>query len=168
MKNALVLFLPLFFSSTLASFIVNAVTSKASTCEPVLLQWQGGVTPWTLSIVDDNGNLIENLGTSRTTSFHWTVDVQAGTVVAAQLIDSTGASATGNSFTVQPGSTDCTLRNGNTFIATPPPPPQNTISTADTPTSTSSSDTTTTTKSQPLSVSPTSVGGVAIGASASF
>ncbi|KAJ7778266.1 hypothetical protein B0H16DRAFT_1711787 [Mycena metata] len=182
MKNTPLLFLPLFFSSTLASFVVDAVTSTASTCEPVLLQWQGGhLGRWYVpfacvqislvyvfqSIVDDNGNLIENLGTLKTTSFRWTVDVQAGTVVAARLIDSKGASATGKPFTVQSGSTNCTLRNGNTFIATPPPP-QSTASTSDTSTSTSSSDTTST-ESQPLqtTTSPGSVSLSGIAASAS-
>ncbi|KAJ7240828.1 hypothetical protein B0H12DRAFT_1134192 [Mycena haematopus] len=101
--RALVPILPLFFSFTLASFIVDQVTDAALTCEPVLLQWQGGKTPWKLSIVAADQSLIENLGTFTETAFPWTVDVPAGTVVAAQVTDSTGAVVTGKSFTVQPG-----------------------------------------------------------------
>ncbi|KAF7351241.1 hypothetical protein MSAN_01555600 [Mycena sanguinolenta] len=103
--------LPLFFSFTLASFIVDQVTEAALTCEPVLLQWQGG--PLGHCIVATDGSLIEDLVTFTTgTSFHWTVNVAAGTVVAAQVTDSTGAVATGNNFTVGQGTTDCTSNQG--------------------------------------------------------
>ncbi|KAJ7666118.1 hypothetical protein DFH06DRAFT_1323260 [Mycena polygramma] len=108
------------FSFTLASFIVDSVTKAALTCEPVLLQWQGGVAPWTLEcaqIVDADGDLIENLGSFKGTSFHWTADVAA--VVAAQVTDSKGAIATSNSFTVQPGTTGCPLQS-NQFAVTSP------------------------------------------------
>ncbi|KAJ7485274.1 hypothetical protein FB451DRAFT_51441 [Mycena latifolia] len=62
-------------------------------------------------IAADGSSTFENLGTFQATSFHWPVDLEAGTVVAAQVIDSTGTPATSNSFTIQPGSTGCTLRN---------------------------------------------------------
>ncbi|KAJ6595884.1 hypothetical protein DFH09DRAFT_1357753 [Mycena vulgaris] len=112
MKSAAIAFLllPLVFPCTLASFIVNRVTAIATTCEPVLLQWQGGKAPWTLSVVAADGTS-ETLGTFKATSFHWPVDVEAGTVVAAQVTDSTGVTATSNSFTIQPGSTGCLPQN---------------------------------------------------------
>lgn len=113
------LLLPLFSTLALASFIVDQVIHEAATCQPLLLQWQGGKAPRTLRIVAPDGTVFENLGSFSTTSFKWTVNLEAGTVVAAQVIDSTGASATSNSFTIQPGSdTDCTSQNQ--VAATPP------------------------------------------------
>ncbi|KAJ6487909.1 hypothetical protein C8R45DRAFT_260778 [Mycena sanguinolenta] len=105
--KAAVAILPLFFSFTLASFIVDQVTEAALTCEPVLLQWQGAVGPGTLVILA-NGSHIENFGPFTGTSFHWPVDVPAGTVVVAQFTDSTGAVATGKPFTIGQGTTGCT------------------------------------------------------------
>ncbi|KAJ7439345.1 hypothetical protein FB451DRAFT_1302214 [Mycena latifolia] len=106
------LLLPLLSPHALASFIVGPVTAQASTCEPVLLQWQGGKTPWILRIIAaDGSSTFENFGTLSRTSFHWTVDLEAGTDVAVQVTDSTGVTATSNSFTIQPGSTGCTLQN---------------------------------------------------------
>ncbi|KAF7360299.1 hypothetical protein MVEN_00759300 [Mycena venus] len=159
--------LPLFFSFTLASFIVDPVTKAALTCEPVLLQWQGGIRSTldiasvfkiSSSVVASDGSVIENFGKFTGTSFHWTVDVDAGTVVAAQVTDSTGAIATGKSFTVQPGTTGCTI-NQNKFAAPPP-----TSSTSDTGTSvsaappltSSSSDTGTSVSAAPISPTPAS------------
>ncbi|KAJ7100186.1 hypothetical protein B0H15DRAFT_944537 [Mycena belliarum] len=129
------LLLPLFSTLALASFIVDQVIHEAATCQPLLLQWQGGKAPRTLRlalhllfsnlcsnpvnprIVAPDGTVFENLGSFSTTSFKWTVNLEAGTVVAAQVIDSTGASATSNSFTIQPGSdTDCTSQNQYTIF----------------------------------------------------
>ncbi|KAJ7158236.1 hypothetical protein C8R43DRAFT_995120 [Mycena crocata] len=109
MKHVTVVVLPVFLPFTLASFIVNTIKAKALTCEPVLLQWQGGVAPWTLSIIGNDGVTFENLGTFKSTSFHWNVDVEAGTAVAARVTDSTGATAESNSFIIQPGSTGCQI-----------------------------------------------------------
>ncbi|KAJ7512775.1 hypothetical protein B0H11DRAFT_1947319 [Mycena galericulata] len=105
MKNA-VAFLPLFLPFTLASFVLDTIKTSALTCEPLLLQWQGGETPWTLSIIATDGSVLEDLETSAATSFHWTVNFEAGTVVAARVTDSTGATATSNTFKVQSGSTE--------------------------------------------------------------
>ncbi|KAJ7682976.1 hypothetical protein B0H17DRAFT_45931 [Mycena rosella] len=121
---------------TLASFIVDPVTAKAATCEPVLLQWQGGKVPWTLHRRARRVHLREP-GTFKNTSFHWTVDLAAGTVVAARLTDATGATATSNSFTIQDGTTGC-----NQFVAVPPPPG----TTASVPADTQSATTTTTSR----------------------
>ncbi|KAJ7682972.1 hypothetical protein B0H17DRAFT_45861 [Mycena rosella] len=109
-------FLFLFFlPPTLASFIVDPVTAKAATCEPVPLQWQGGKAPWTLHRRARRVHPREPRD-FQGTSFHWTVDLDAGTVVAARLTDAAGATATSNSFTIQDGTTGC-----NQFVAVPPP-----------------------------------------------
>ncbi|KAJ6627879.1 hypothetical protein B0H10DRAFT_314741 [Mycena sp. CBHHK59/15] len=110
MKN--VGFLPLFFSTTLASFIVDKIT-KASTCEPTLLQWQGGVAPWMLVVLATDETTLENLGTFKRTSFSWKVDFIAGTSVVIRALDSTGKSATSNRFTIQAGTTNCVLHEVN-------------------------------------------------------
>ncbi|KAJ7269829.1 hypothetical protein C8J57DRAFT_1468775 [Mycena rebaudengoi] len=102
----------LFFPTTLASFIVNTITKKPSTCEPILLQWQGGIKPWTLRILAADGPaVLDNLGTFGVTSFRWSVDVAAGTSVVVQVQDSKGDIATSNAVVVQPGSTNCNLKS---------------------------------------------------------
>ncbi|KAJ6470674.1 hypothetical protein C8R47DRAFT_1148891 [Mycena vitilis] len=135
------------FSFTLASFIVDSVTKAALTCEPVLLQWQGGVS----KIVNAEGGLIESLGSFEGTSFHWTADVAAGTAVAAQVTDYKGAIATSNTFTVQPGTTGCTLQP-NQFAVTP----HTSSSAGGTSSSTSSDSGTSSSDSRTISSTPTS------------
>ncbi|KAJ7906297.1 hypothetical protein B0H13DRAFT_2274103 [Mycena leptocephala] len=108
MRNTAVGFL-LFFPFTLASFIVDTLHSTATTCEPVLLQWQGGL-PHGRWVVSVDGSLSESLGTFPVTSFHWNVDFEAGTVVTAQVTDSTGTTVESKPFTIQPGSNECTLK----------------------------------------------------------
>ncbi|KAJ7716552.1 hypothetical protein B0H16DRAFT_457042 [Mycena metata] len=68
--------------------------------------------------------LLEDLGTFTVTSFNWNVDLAAGTSVLIQLSDSTGAVATSQSLTIQPGSAECTLAALNI----PPPPPSSSSS----------------------------------------
>ncbi|KAJ7906295.1 hypothetical protein B0H13DRAFT_2274101 [Mycena leptocephala] len=123
MRNTAVGFL-LFFPFTLASFIVDTLHSTAKTCEPVLLQWQDGLTPWTLfwfstpryRVVSVDGSLSENLGTFSGTSSHWNVSFEAGTVVTAQVTDSTGTTVESKPFTIQPGSNQCTLKTTETLL----------------------------------------------------
>ncbi|KAF8208275.1 hypothetical protein K438DRAFT_1930652 [Mycena galopus ATCC 62051] len=119
----LVFFFPL---GTLASFIVDDFTKPALTCTPFLIQWQGGISPWTLRVLEaSNPNVLENLGTLKVTSFNWNVDLAAGTSVQIQLQDSSGAIALSQTLTIQAGckfvyyineqvfliqlATDCTL-----------------------------------------------------------
>ncbi|KAJ7906298.1 hypothetical protein B0H13DRAFT_2021051 [Mycena leptocephala] len=70
------------------------------------------------SVVAIDGTLIENLGTFKGTSFHWTVNLDAGTAVSAQVTDSKGETITGKPFTIQPGTTGCTVKQ-NQFVAPP-------------------------------------------------
>ncbi|KAJ6588968.1 hypothetical protein B0H19DRAFT_1248544 [Mycena capillaripes] len=142
MKSAGVRSLFLLFPFTLASFIVDTLPANtpALTCEPVLLQWQGGlgeyysIHPGSKSInlilfseyflaqrvISVDGTLSENFGTSDQPSFHWTVDFEAGTVVKAQVTDSTGATEKSEPFTIQPGSNGCTLKTtGQVNIVAP-------------------------------------------------
>ncbi|KAJ7130191.1 hypothetical protein C8R44DRAFT_775028 [Mycena epipterygia] len=105
----------LFPMGTLAAFIVDGFTKPALTCEPLLIQWQGGKAPWTLRVLQSSDSaLLENLGTLKVTSLTWNVDLAAGTSVLIQLQDSTGATATSKVLTVQAGSTDCTLKQATT------------------------------------------------------
>ncbi|KAJ6629507.1 hypothetical protein B0H10DRAFT_1987481 [Mycena sp. CBHHK59/15] len=138
-----VVFLALFFPiGSLAAFIVDTPTKSALTCEPLLLQWQGGIAPWTLSVLQaSNSQVLENLGTLKVTSFAWNVDLAAGTSVVIQLTDSTGQTATSNPMTVQLGNTDCTL---------------STVATRQTSTSTTSTQATVATTSTPTLTLPTS------------
>ncbi|KAJ7779581.1 hypothetical protein B0H14DRAFT_2962178 [Mycena olivaceomarginata] len=90
----LVFFFPM---GSLAAFIVDDFTKPALTLYSRVLQASDSATP-------------ENLGTLGVTSFNWNVDLAAGTSVQIQLQDSTGATAISKTLTIQPGSTDCTLR----------------------------------------------------------
>ncbi|KAJ7634903.1 hypothetical protein FB45DRAFT_910203 [Roridomyces roridus] len=110
MKSKLraVVFLPFFFSLSLASLIVDTITAKAATCEPVLLQWQAGKRNF--SIVGPDKVLLETLAVNiPQTSFHWTVNLEAGTVVFARVTDSTGATSFSNPVTIQRGLSNCIL-----------------------------------------------------------
>ncbi|KAK7044754.1 hypothetical protein R3P38DRAFT_176812 [Favolaschia claudopus] len=111
MKFAVV-YLSLFSTSALAIFQVDTVTLPALTCEPVLIQWQGGERPWTLVIKKDDGSLVQNVGSfDGPTSFQWPAAVEAGTAVFAQVQDATGRVATNDAFVVNPGKeTDCLLQ----------------------------------------------------------
>ncbi|KAJ7108556.1 hypothetical protein C8R44DRAFT_803034 [Mycena epipterygia] len=146
---AIFLSLSLFLPFALASFGVDSVTAKASTCEPLLLQWQGAKKPSTLSIIGTDGTILENLETTEETSFPWKVDIEAGTVVGVQVTDSTGATATSNFFTIQPGSTDCALNNIAEGTGT---------DTEQSTTSSSSSSTSTEAATQPPTPSPSNSG----------
>ncbi|KAJ7326447.1 hypothetical protein DFH08DRAFT_1084979 [Mycena albidolilacea] len=110
-----VILLAFFFPmGSLAAFIVDDFTKPALACEPFLLQWQEGIAPWTLRSVlvlqASDSAILENLGTFGVTSFNWNVDLAAGTSVQTQLQNSTGATAISKTLTIQPGTTDCTLR----------------------------------------------------------
>ncbi|KAJ7031661.1 hypothetical protein C8F04DRAFT_1110216 [Mycena alexandri] len=120
-------YLAFFPAVSLAAFIVDNFTKPALTCEPFLIQWQGGTAPWTLSVLQvGTSELLEDLGTFTVTSFKWDVDLAAGTSVLIQLRDSTGAVATSQSLTIQPGSANCIL----TTLSSPPPPPPSPSSTS--------------------------------------
>ncbi|KAJ7628549.1 hypothetical protein FB45DRAFT_918593 [Roridomyces roridus] len=103
----LALFLPV---SSLAAFIVDDFELPALTCEPYLLQWQGGSPPWSLVILDANDSaVLENLGILQVTGFIWNVDLAAGTSVIVQVQDSSGAAASSSPLTIQSGFTNCAL-----------------------------------------------------------
>ncbi|KAF7292901.1 hypothetical protein MIND_01189200 [Mycena indigotica] len=92
----------------LGDFIVDDFTKPARTCEPFLLQWQGGITPWTLRILDAQTlNVIDDFGSTKETAFTWTVDVSAGHSVLVQVQDATGKTAESKPLAVQAGSAGC-------------------------------------------------------------
>ncbi|KAJ7177919.1 hypothetical protein C8R46DRAFT_1188072 [Mycena filopes] len=109
---------------SLAALIVENFTKPALTCESFLIQWQGGIAPWTLSVIEANtAALLENLGTFTVPSFEWEVDLAAGASVLLQLEDSTGTRASSNPLMIIPGTTSCPLKTLLTSRAPPPPPP---------------------------------------------
>ncbi|KAJ7165006.1 hypothetical protein C8R46DRAFT_1192726 [Mycena filopes] len=78
---------------SLAALSVETFTKPALTCEPFLIQWQGGIevgfvrsygeprVDICLSVIEANtAALLENLGTFTVPSFEWEVDLAAGTV----------------------------------------------------------------------------------------
>ncbi|KAJ7216619.1 hypothetical protein GGX14DRAFT_605545 [Mycena pura] len=102
---------------TLAAFIVDDSSKSASTCEPFLIQWQGGIEVYILSancgssadpfdpriLEASSESVLENLGTLQVTAFKWSVDLAAGTAVLIELQDSTGAVAHSKPLDIQPG-----------------------------------------------------------------
>ncbi|KAF7319469.1 hypothetical protein HMN09_00285500 [Mycena chlorophos] len=141
-------------SGCLASFIVDDFTQPAKTCESFLVQWQGGIAPWTLSVLqagDDSGAVIEELGTFQGTSFSWDVNVAAGTSVLIQAQDSTGAIAVSEPLDVQAGTTGCALTSASSAPSTSLTTTATTASS-----STTSSSTLTTTSSSTTSSSTVS------------
>lgn len=79
--------------------------SSAGACQAVQLTWEGGVEPWSLSILSASASnsSLHNLGTSTSSLFTWTVDVPPGTSVALQVQDSTGDVGQSPLFTIQQG-----------------------------------------------------------------
>ncbi|KAJ6481658.1 hypothetical protein C8R45DRAFT_1002563 [Mycena sanguinolenta] len=143
-----VLLVFLFPISTLAAFIVDNFifrsTKPALTCTPFLLQWQGGLAPWTLRVLQaNNSEVLEDLGIFQVTAFNWNVDLAAGTSVQIELQDSLGAIALSNALTIEPGSTGC-ISISSTGTAQPTTTQQTTTTRA------SSSTATRATSSTPL------------------
>ncbi|KAK7436039.1 hypothetical protein VKT23_019342 [Stygiomarasmius scandens] len=73
-------------------------------CQPVLLSWSEGQSPYFLSV--DPGNqpgaaALEQLGEQSSTSFVWLVNIQANTLVGFTVRDSTGATAQTAAVTIQ-------------------------------------------------------------------
>ncbi|CAK5278391.1 unnamed protein product [Mycena citricolor] len=104
-----------FFLSSLppSSFAIlfEDFAKPALTCGSFALQWQGGLAPWTLSILRANdSSLVENLGAIQDPQFSWNVDVAAGATVVAQVQDSTGATALSKLLTIQPSADGCALK----------------------------------------------------------
>ncbi|KAH8104257.1 hypothetical protein DFH11DRAFT_163642 [Phellopilus nigrolimitatus] len=88
------------------TLIINTPTNVVQ-CEPALLTWQGGVSPYFL-VVLPGGELsatpLEDLGEKEGTSLSWLVNIAAGTSVGLKLSDSTGAVAQSAPFTIQSSS----------------------------------------------------------------
>jgi hypothetical protein len=88
------------------SFTVNT-PANAVVCQPVLVSWQGGQSPYYLSVLPGNtpsGQALENLGTFNGTTFTWTVNIAAGTSIDLTVRDSSGQTAQTAPFTINAGS----------------------------------------------------------------
>jgi len=110
------------------SFSINT-PSNVVVCQPILIQWSGGTSPYFLSVLpgnDPTGTALESLGTFNGTSFSWKVNIAAGTAIGLTLRDSNGNLAQTASFTVNPGTdTSCVGQavsgSAGTASATPLP-----------------------------------------------
>jgi len=95
------------------SFSINT-PANAVVCEPLLISWEGGLSPYYLSVLPGNtpsGQALENLGTFNGTSFTWTVNIAAGTQLDLTLRDSSGLIAQSAPFTINPGSDSSCVGN---------------------------------------------------------
>ncbi|KAF9238491.1 hypothetical protein BU15DRAFT_75186 [Melanogaster broomeanus] len=100
--------LALFVAGALAQFTINTPANVVE-CQPTLLSWSGGVSPYYLRQVilpgaSPNGAALEDLGEMNTTSVTWTCNIAAGTSLGLTLRDSSGTVAQSAPFTVNPGS----------------------------------------------------------------
>jgi hypothetical protein len=87
-------------------------------CQPTLLTWSGGVSPYTLDVLDAkdaNGTVLEQLVSgSNDEQFTWNVDQPAGTELLGRIKDSTGQTRTTATIVVQNGSdTSCLQSSGD-------------------------------------------------------
>ncbi|KAH7889352.1 hypothetical protein F5I97DRAFT_515248 [Phlebopus sp. FC_14] len=128
MKSALG-YLACFIAAVTAQgvFVINT-PSNVVQCEPVLITWSGGTSPYNLEYVllnvlfnivlspscsvvpgdDPTGPPIECLGEQTGQSYTWVVNLAAGTSASLTLKDSEGALAQSAPFIVQPStSTSC-------------------------------------------------------------
>ncbi|KAJ7628519.1 hypothetical protein FB45DRAFT_1059264 [Roridomyces roridus] len=95
-------------SSSIAKLTVDDFSNPPTSCEPFVIKWEGGKSPYTLSVLNaDDSSSIEVLGSSQITSYAWHVDVNAGTSIKIQVTDDSGTSASSNSLVVQSGDSNC-------------------------------------------------------------
>lgn len=147
----------LFVAGALAQFTINTPANVVE-CQPTLISWSGGVSPFFLSILpggSPTAAALENLGQQNGTSVTWTCNIQAGVSLGLTLRDSTGATAQSAPFTVNPGSSITCL---NTTSIVPGPTAATTPAAASSATvpagSTTAKATTTASTSTSASASP--------------
>jgi hypothetical protein len=112
--------LALFVAGALAQLTINTPANVVE-CQPILLSWSGGVSPYFLSILpggSPTAAALEDLGEMNTTSVTWTCNIQAGVSLGLTLRDSSGTVAQSAPFTVNPGSSTTCL---NTTSIVPGP-----------------------------------------------
>ncbi|RSH87460.1 hypothetical protein EHS25_003370 [Saitozyma podzolica] len=83
-------------------------------CQPVLVSWQGGTSPYFVSIIpggQTTAAAIKNFGQTSATSLTWTVDIPAGQSITFKIVDSTGNINYGSPLTIQSGSSGCLSPN---------------------------------------------------------
>jgi len=89
---------------------INTPTNVVE-CEPIQFNWNGGQSPYYLSLIPAGQPAAPPLKTFPTqsgTSYTWNVDLQSGTSVTAEIKDSTGAINYSDMFTIMAGSsTSC-------------------------------------------------------------
>jgi len=111
------LFLFSFLASTFAqnsSLTINTIV-QVVVCEPILLTWSGGVSPYHIFVIPAN-NLSATLfilGPLNGTEFTWVVNVTAGNSDVLQIHDNTGALADSGPFNPTGSDTSC-INSGST------------------------------------------------------
>ncbi|PLW13365.1 hypothetical protein PCANC_06217 [Puccinia coronata f. sp. avenae] len=105
--------------------VINTPASVPQ-CLPSLLQFHGGVPPYTISAIPGGqvgaAPLVE-LGTQSGDSYTWIANLPAGTSTTLQIRDSRGNINYSQMFTIQPNSDSSCLKSGSTPSPTTPPAP---------------------------------------------
>jgi len=96
--------------SVFASAEVSVNTPKAvTTCQEVVITWQNGVAPYSLSVVpgdDPCDAALESFPSTNDTWFHWeSPNLTAGTKIIFAVEDATGDEVWSGELTIQAGST---------------------------------------------------------------
>ncbi|KAF8918104.1 hypothetical protein CPB85DRAFT_112750 [Mucidula mucida] len=85
--------------------------SGVTECQPQLLQWSGGTSPYYISVIpggDVSASALKSFDATNATELTWTVDITSGTSITVRAKDSTGAIAYSGEVSVQEGSdTSC-------------------------------------------------------------
>ncbi|KAI0703894.1 hypothetical protein C8T65DRAFT_654552 [Cerioporus squamosus] len=80
-------------AAAVATPLIINTPAAAIQCSPTQLTWTGGAAPFSLSILDASGAVIETFSDVTGQSFTWDTNVPGGESVDVELEDSTGAAA---------------------------------------------------------------------------
>ncbi|KZT51379.1 hypothetical protein CALCODRAFT_503585 [Calocera cornea HHB12733] len=103
------------FAQTAGNLTVSTPSSLV-TCQPALITWSGGVSPYFLSVLpggQTSASALESFPTQTGSSYTWPkVDIQAGTLITIQIRDGQGNIQYSSPVTIQAGP-DTTCVGGN-------------------------------------------------------
>ncbi|KZO91561.1 hypothetical protein CALVIDRAFT_558083 [Calocera viscosa TUFC12733] len=103
------------FAQTAGNLTVSTPSSLV-TCQPALITWSGGVSPYYLSVLpggQTSATALESFPTQTGTSYTWPkVDIQGGTSITIQIRDGQGNIQYSSPVTIQAGP-DTTCVGGN-------------------------------------------------------
>ncbi|WRT66315.1 uncharacterized protein IL334_003270 [Kwoniella shivajii] len=108
--KSVVLFLALAGSALSADLTIQTPASLI-TCQPALLSWTGGQSPYYLAVIpggEPSAAALQDLGEQTGNSLTWTVNIASGTSITLKVTDSTGTVNYNQAVTIQAGSsTNC-------------------------------------------------------------